>query len=161
MATTPQPSEGSSAWRWFPFISIAALGIVVLVNLGFIYEALHTSPGEATKDNFDTSNRYDAVLDLAAQQAALGWTVDASLQGNAPTLHLVGHDGSMLHGAVITGVAQRPLGPLHATPLNFNEGEDGLYRTAEPLSSAGQWELRMQIVYQGKTLDITRRVLVN
>jgi nitrogen fixation protein FixH len=149
-----------TAWRWFPFASIGALGFVVVVNFGFIYAALQSNPGVATLDNFDTSNRYDLVLDRAAKQAALGWNVEASLQGQAPTLRLSGKDGAKLSHAVITGTAQRPLGPTHSMPLSFNEGEDGLYRAATSLDAPGQWELRLQIVQAGETFMATRRVMV-
>ncbi len=149
-----------TAWRWFPFASIAALGVVVVVNFGFIYVALNSNPGLATKDNFDTSNRYDEVLDRAAKQSALGWGVAASLQGHAPTLELTDKSGHRLRHASVTGIAQRPLGPVQPVVLNFNEGEDGLYRAAATLDQPGQWELRLDVVQNGETYVATRRVQV-
>jgi nitrogen fixation protein FixH len=149
-----------TAWRWFPFASIGALGLVVVVNFGFIYAALKSNPGQATLDNFDTSNRYDQVLDRAAKQAALGWSVAATLQGNAPTLELTDNVGHRLHNATITGIAQRPLGPVKPLALTFHEGEDGLYRAAAALDQPGQWELRLQVVQNSESFTATRRVLV-
>ena len=42
MTTTAQ----SSGWRFFPVAIIAALGFVIVVNLGMVYVALATFPGE-------------------------------------------------------------------------------------------------------------------
>jgi nitrogen fixation protein FixH len=152
--------EAKSGWRWFPFASIGALFFVVVVNFGMIYAALHTFPGEYTTANFDTSNRYDQVLDLAARQAALGWTVDASAQSHSPVLRLTGRDGTPLHNAMVSGTALRPLGPRNETQLSFTEGEDGLFHAGTVLNEPGQWDLRLQVAVGGESEAVTRRILV-
>ena len=52
-----------SHWKLFPLAIIAGLGVVVLVNVGMVYAALHSFPGKAGDEDFALSNRYDAVLD--------------------------------------------------------------------------------------------------
>lgn len=42
-AITPGPR---SNWRLFPIGILAALGIVIVVNLGMVYVAISTFPGE-------------------------------------------------------------------------------------------------------------------
>ena len=42
-ATAPTPR---SHWRLFPIGIIAALGFVIVVNLGMVYVAISTFPGE-------------------------------------------------------------------------------------------------------------------
>lgn len=38
-----------SLWRFFPWFLAAGLAVVVLVNLGMVYLALHTFPGTVDK----------------------------------------------------------------------------------------------------------------
>ena len=44
-ATSPETPLRSS-WRFFPLGLIAALGVVIIVNLGMVYVAIATFPGE-------------------------------------------------------------------------------------------------------------------
>ena len=78
--------------------SFIAMGVVFAVNGYFIYAAVNTFPGAAGTDGFDLSNGYDQVLATAAQQAALGWQVEAqSIDAGHPLL-----------------LADRPAAPLPA-----------------------------------------------
>jgi nitrogen fixation protein FixH len=152
--------ERNSAWRWFPVASLAALGVVVLINSGMIYAALHTFPGNAADDGFDASNRYNRVLDLAARQAALGWTVDAKAEGNRAVVHVVGRDGQSMPNAMVAATARRPLGPPMTIELTFDEQPGGVWRAEAALPQPGQWELEVKVVDSADTLTVTRRVLV-
>ena len=82
-AMRPEPAR--SVWRFFPWLVVAAMGVVVAVNAGMIYSALHTFPGKTGNDGFDLSNHYDAVLDQAQRAAALGWTMLARADGTGTT----------------------------------------------------------------------------
>jgi nitrogen fixation protein FixH len=42
---TTTTAEARSAWRFFPLVVAAALGVVVLVNVGMAYIAISTFPG--------------------------------------------------------------------------------------------------------------------
>ena len=160
MSEQQNSGEQNSAWRWFPVASLAALGVVVLINSGMIYAALHTFPGNSADDGFDTSNRYDKVLDVAAQQAALGWTVEAKTDGNRAVVHVVGKDGQAMPNAMVTATAKRPLGPPMTTQLTFDEQPNGIWRAEAALPQQGQWELAVKIVNSADTMTITRRVMV-
>ena len=68
-------------WRFFPWALIAALGVVVAVNIGMaVVGAAARFPGTAVDDAFDHSNDYDKVLATAEREAALGWTVQTALR---------------------------------------------------------------------------------
>lgn len=149
-----------SAWNYFPHAIIAALLVVVAVNAGMIWSALHTFPGVAQRDVFDESNNYDQVLAEAAQEAALGWKVQPVEGAALPTLVLADRDGQPLVGAAITAQARRPVGPDMLTPMAFVEGDAGHYLASAALPAAGQWELRLSIVHGGHTLHATRRIVV-
>ena len=160
MSEQQKITEQNSAWRWFPVASLAALGVVVLNNTGMIYEALHTFPGNSADDGFDTSNRYDRVLDAAAQQAALGWAVEARADGNRAVVHVVGKDGQAMPNAMVTATARRPLGPPMTTELTFDEQPNGLWQAEAALPRQGQWELTVKVVNSADAMTVTKRVLV-
>ena len=91
----------TTVWRWFPHAMIAALGLVIVVNLYMVYDAYHTFPGVAGRDGFDLSNEYDRVLATAQRQTALGWQIEAEVaDGRFPVLRLTDRTGAPLRGDV-------------------------------------------------------------
>jgi nitrogen fixation protein FixH len=150
----------TSVWRWFPYWLIASLGLVILVNAYMIYDAYSTFPGVAGQDGFDLSNEYQKVLATAQQQAALGWQVEASVANDRfPTLLLTDHTGAALTATEIVAQAERPVGPVDSTRLNFHPVGDGLYRSDTSLFS-GQWDIMLTVQADGRVYNATRRVVV-
>ena len=152
-------SRTRSPWRWFPWAMIGALGVVVVVNGGMIWAALHTFPGVAATDVFDASNHYDTVLAEAQREAAFGWTLQTAATTQRVTVALTDRGGAPLSGARVTATALRPLGPDHTTILAFRETAPGSYN-AEAALAEGQWDLRLAVTAGGNTLHMTRRVVV-
>jgi nitrogen fixation protein FixH len=151
----------NSPWRWFPLAVIAGLGAVVLVNVGLMVAALYSFPGKAGSEDFALSNRYDAVLRHAEQEAALGWTVSASADADGvPMVLLSGGDGRPLHGASLEADADRPLGAPEQRHLVFHEAEAGRYVADAVLPARGQWELTISASAEGHRVAATRRVVV-
>ena len=156
---TMSATRSRSAWNFFPHALIAGLLLVVLVNAGMVWSALHTFPGVAALDVFDHSNAYDQVLAQAAREAALGWSVQPVGEAPAPVLTLRGQDGLPLTGATVTAEARRPLGPDMATQLAFREAAPGRYVAQAALPALGQWDLRLLAAHAGQTLHATRRIV--
>jgi nitrogen fixation protein FixH len=154
-------TSATRAWKNFPRYVMLAMSLVVTVNARFIYIAVQTFPGAATNDDFDTSNRYDAILRLAQAQDALRWTENVQVQSGAPVMDLSGPDRHALHGAHVTAQARRPLGPNMQTPLAFNEATPGHYVAGTTLPLPGQWDVMLNIDQGGHTVHVTRRVLVS
>jgi nitrogen fixation protein FixH len=155
------PSAARSAWRFFPWAICAALLAVIAVNIGMVYAALHTFPGQAGKDGFDLSNHYDAVIDHMQQQAALGWTLGAETDGAGRTvLTLADKQGRPLSGARINGSAERPLGEPATTAMAFQEQTPGSYLGTSSLKLAGQWDLSVVVDLEGSEFITTRRLIV-
>jgi nitrogen fixation protein FixH len=158
----PLPGEASrrSAWRFFPWAMIAALGVVIVVNVGMAWSALSTFPGTAVNDTFDHSNEYDKVLSTAAHEASLGWSLQVALDAGRPVVTLAARDGTPLQGAQVSATAMRPLGPDQATPLTFHAVAPGRYLAAAPLAAPGQWDLLLSVNDGAGQLHATRRVIV-
>ena len=135
--------------------------VVVVVNFGMAYTALHTFPGNAGGDGFDLSNHYDAVLARMKQQEALGWVVRAAVdKAGRPVVELTDRSGAVLAGAGIAATAQRPLGDPHAVGEQFSEIAPGRYLGHAVLDEKGQWDLELSATAGGHELSTTRRLVV-
>lgn len=151
-----------SPWRFFPLAVVAAIGLVVVVNGGMIYAAVHSFPGKANEEGFALSNHYDAVLAVSEREAALGWTVAVRLDdAGHPVVTLGGRDGGPLRGASVAAEAERPLGAIDQRRLLFSEIEAGRYVADGLLSVPGQWELTLAVSAGSDTMAVTRRVIVH
>ncbi len=156
------PSRRRSAWRFFPVAVIVSMTIVVAVNAGMVYTALHSFPGAAEGDEgFALSNHYDNVLDQAQREAALGWNVAAQTDdaGRAVVV-LTDRLGAALHDAAVAASAERPLGAPETRSLVFHEVDAGRYVADAVLPLRGQWELTLTASAGGHTMAVTRRVIV-
>jgi nitrogen fixation protein FixH len=161
----PTPTNrrtGRSLWRFFPLGVVIAMGVVVIVNGGMIYAALSSFPGKAGDDEgFALSNHYDAVLDRAQREAALGWIMEARADdAGRPVLILTDRKGAAMSGASVTALAERPLGAAETRSLRFREASAGHYIAGEALPGAGQWELTLSVSADGHDMAATRRVIV-
>ncbi len=93
--------EQRSPWRFYPYAVAVALFLVVLVNLGMVWSARGTCPGEGAHNGYDESNAYPTLLRRAEAQRALGWQVSLSPEGRGLRLVLAGREGTPLEGLVI------------------------------------------------------------
>lgn len=150
-----------SLWRFFPWAVMGAMSVVVAVNTGMVYFALHTFPGQVGSDGFDLSNHYDQVLESAQRQAALGWDLrTAPVEAGRAVLTLTDRSGEPLRGAHIEAVAERPLGAAETTHLAFHDAGAGRYVADAALTIPGQWELQVSASAQGHAIATTRRIVV-
>jgi nitrogen fixation protein FixH len=153
--------QARSGWRFFPLAVAGGIGLTVAVNGAMAWQAITTFPGRTGRDTFELSNRYNAVLARAEEQAALGWVVKAALNPKArPQLILTDATGRGLQGARIVATAERPLGATHTTRLSFIDQGQGRYLADMPLTIAGQWDVAIEAQADGKTYAVTRRVHV-
>jgi len=148
-------------WRFFPWFIAGGMAIVVAVNFGMAYTALHTFPGNAGGDGFDLSNHYDVILERMRQQAALGWDARAEVDpAGRPIVVLTDRSGGVVAGAGIEATAQRPLGDPRVTDVRFSEIAPGRYVSATVLDEKGQWDLQLSATAGGHEFSTTRRLVV-
>jgi nitrogen fixation protein FixH len=160
MTTDSDGGAGRSLWRFFPHAIIAALGVVVAVNVGMAWAAMSTFPGLAASDVFDRSNAYDKVLDAATREAALGVSLTVQMDGLRPVVVLTAPDAAAATAAQLTARARRPLGPDDAVALHFARSTGGRYVADEALPERGQWDLLFVARVGGQDLRATRRVVI-
>ncbi|HVJ55332.1 MAG TPA: FixH family protein [Aliidongia sp.] len=148
-----------SNWRFFPAAVAAGLLTVAAVNAGMIWSALASFPGAVDDHAFETGNRYNAVLDAAARQAALGWHLDLSVRERGLEAALAGPDGKPLPGLELHAIASRPVGPAETTNLDFAWQGDRYVATV-PLPAPGRWVIEATADSGDVSYRATRRVLV-
>lgn len=151
----------TSAWRFFPLAIVGGIGLTVAVNMAMVWSAVATFPGKAGRDGFELSNRYNAVLDREARQAALGWTVRAQADAKGrPVLTVTDASGQPFATARVEAIASRPLGAEQATALAFTDHGAGRFVADQPLGLSGQWDLAITASTGGRAVTVTRRVHV-
>ena len=149
-----------SAWRYFPWIMVLALGVVIAVNVGLMWSAFATFPGAAQNDGFDLSNDYDRILAAKKQQDERGWLVNAVAEQRLPVVRLFDPSGAVLQGAQVEATAVRPVGPPSRSEIVFRQAGDGRYVGAEPLPLQGQWDLMLRVSVGDRRMRVTRRIVV-
>jgi nitrogen fixation protein FixH len=151
---------GRTIWSFFPWFITAGMSVVVAVNVGMAYTALHTFPGEAGSDGFDLSNHYDQVLARVAREAALGWTARVELDAaRHPVVVLRDRSGGELSGVSVAAKIERPLGDPRTTNEQFSEVSPGRYVGLTSLDEPGQWDVEFTARGDGREFIATRRVI--
>ncbi len=133
------------ALTW-PVIIGGLLTAHVLGMLTFVWIANSNASYAVEKDYYDKAIHWDDSRRQAAVNAALGWTVDVSVDRDGPT------------GPVLVVRLNGPEGPVQNAVLNVEafhmarsddvlaarlaEVESGLYTAALPMRHNGKWELR-------------------
>lgn len=158
----PSPPRRSSLWRYFPLAVILCMAVVVAVNAGMIYAALHTFPGAAGDDeSFALSNHYDTVLEQQQSEATLGWVITAETDDTGRVVvTLANREGVPLRDATLTVSAERPLGAPQTRELRLQSVGHGHYVADTPLPQPGQWQLTLSASTADHAMTVTRRVIV-
>ena len=124
---------------------IGFFGVVFVVNGVFVWQATDTWRGLDTPDAYVKGLAWNATLERAAAQKALGWQIEVSLDGARPVVRLFDRDGRPLGGLAVTGVARRPVDEHADRALVLVGSGDGAYRADSDLPAHGQWDLRVEV----------------
>ena len=126
-------------------ILVAFFGVVVTVNLVMARAAISTFGGTVVENSYVASQKYNDWIDKAEAQKAMGWTVDASLDGSRRVkVDALAAEDRPLHGASVEAVVRHPLGRVPETTLGFSRTEDGHWMSAKPLP-AGRWIVHLTV----------------
>lgn len=131
---TTKPLTGRKVFA----ITASAFTVIIGVNVFMAWNAIRTFPGLEVKNSYVASQSFDAQR--AAQQA-LGWTAEATLDGNELVLSLVTEDGLPAPTISVQAVLGRPTHVRDDIAPEF-ERVAGSYRTEVDLAP-GSWDLRV------------------
>ena len=124
-------------------ILVCFFGVIVIVNFTMASYATRTFGGTVVDNSYVASQRYNDWLAAAREQDSLQWSETVGRDGTGVRIELEAPDG-MLEGAIVTAIAEHPLGRSEPTTLAFVEGEPGIYHSREPVAD-GRWVLRIEI----------------
>ena len=156
----------ADAGRLYPWLFVAAMGLVILVNGAMIWFAVHSFTGLATQDPYDKGLAFNRTLAATEAQAALGWHVDIAAASGpaaaAPTVTLAAafrdRAGQALDGLKVRAFLVRPTSAGHDRALVLAGEGEGHYRTTAPLPLRGEWLLTVVAHKDGKTWQSTQRI---
>ena len=122
-------------------VLVIGFGIVAAVN--FLMANLATSGfgGVVVENSYVASQKFNGWLEEAERSRALGWQADV-IRDEAGYL-LVMTQGVPAEASV-TADLRRPIGDRETASVVFAAGNDGLYRSLEPIG-AGRWTMRLAI----------------
>lgn len=142
MAATREPRKitGKMVLLWM----VCFFGVIITVNMVFMYLALNTWPGLTTEDAYKKGLAYNQTLDAAARQTAMGWlsTVKADL-GTGPdktiTINMTDKARAPLTGLVVTATVERALGAHETQIISISESAPGVYSGIMKEPEQGRW----------------------
>jgi nitrogen fixation protein FixH len=114
-------------------------GAMLIANGIFIYLAVSTFDG-TEKDAYAKGIKYNARIEAAKAQEALGWSHRVGLAADGTvTLAITGRDGAPLRKLALEGEISRPAAQRLSQPLAFTEAEDGSFRAMTAGLESGNW----------------------
>jgi nitrogen fixation protein FixH len=133
------PAHDPTRGRWFPWIFVGGMLVVVVVNGVLIFQALSTFTGVSVGQAYDRGRTYNHVLAEAARQDALGWTLNTRIEAGRIIVN-----ARDLGGAPVQGVLEAHLlRPLDGERVALPEtSATGRFTLELPELRAGLWEFR-------------------
>jgi nitrogen fixation protein FixH len=126
---------------------LAMFGIVIAVNLTFVFFALDSWTGLTTQNAYQEGLTYNQVLAARDAQRDLGWQGSLELgrrdAADSVTLILTDRDGAPLAGLAIAGLLRRPTHEGLDRPLEWRGDGAGRYTALVELPERGNWDLEL------------------
>jgi len=155
---------------WYPYIFVGVFGVVLAVNLVFMYSAVSTFTGIETQEAYDKGLAYNQVIAKAKAQEKLGWTVDATLlPASSPdaashesnvVVSVLDKAGQPVSGLSVKAKFIRPTKEGFDTNAELMEQGGGRYVATVKLPLAGQWDLKVAAHKGEIDYQLGQRVLV-
>lgn len=130
------------------YAMFAMFGLVIAVNLVFVWFAIDTFTGVTTENPYQEGLAYNQVLAARDAQRDLGWQGNVSYEraGNGEGLRQIAvslsdRDGSPLRGLSLDGSLRRPTHAGVDQPLVWRETAPGRYTAEVTLPEPGNWDL--------------------
>ncbi|MEO1321401.1 MAG: FixH family protein [Pseudomonadota bacterium] len=142
---TNDPAKQLKGWHVL-LILLGFFGVMFSVNGVFLYHAITSFPGGDVKKSYVQGLNYNETLADRAEQAALGWRVEAGLQGNEILLRLRDADDNALTHYPIIGELRRMATQDADVAIAFASSQTGEYSVTVDVLSSGQWQLRIGVL---------------
>ena len=166
--TVMSKSKRQDGW-WYPWLFVAAFGVIIAVNGTMAYIAVDSWTGLETEQPFQRAQAYNAELAQKSMQTQLGWNASAQFEpapiadnAHAGVVHLsiTDREGRGVSGLSVETLAVRPIQEGFDQSLIFAERSPGTYVASIQLPLPGQWELRFTATRADDVFKMRQRILV-
>lgn len=144
-------------------IFIAFFAVVVTVNMIMFRAATSTFGGLETDSAYRVGLAYNTELEAARKQAALGWHVDAKVDGDRVTLTVRDRDGQIIPGLDGDVLLAWPADRRFDRKGIISARDGGVYvvNLDKPLMP-GQWDVIVHLKRNGeRVFQSKNRILLN
>jgi nitrogen fixation protein FixH len=153
---------------WYPWLFVAAMGLVVVVNGGLVFLALKTWSGLETEQHYLKGLAYNENLKGAEAQDRLGWRVEvafATVTANSPragqlTASFRDRAGTPLGGLAVEVLLIRPTQTGFDRKAALAHQGEGLYAAPVELPLPGQWDVRVHAWRGSDAFQAVKRIQV-
>ncbi len=143
--------QRADGW-WYPWIFVAGMGVVIIVNGILLYFALSTWSGLETDDHYRKGLAYNQNIEAVRRQAQLGWTLDVAFAPDTASgeqrpgtvrLRFAGPDGAPLEDLAVRVRFERPTHEGYDREVTARYAGQGRYEASLALPLPGLWEARV------------------
>ena len=151
---------------WIPACFFGMFAVVIAANATMVLVAFDSWRGLVTTDSYEKGLVYDQAIEAEAREAALGWTVDLSVDSPAPnaadvTVELHRSDGSPLHADRVRVGFVRPTQDGYDSVHDLEPRGGGRFAKMVELPLPGLWELRIAAEKGEDAVRVSRRIMVS
>lgn len=122
---------------------LAFFGVVTAVDAVMIYQAVHTFGGVETSDAYRKGLAYNKRIASSAEQDALGWIEDVTIDAPRGVLvvSLSDRNRKGIEGLVVSATIGRPATNAFDQTLTLEDRGDGRHEAPVPSLAAGSWSV--------------------
>lgn len=144
-------------------IFIAFFAVVMTVNMIMFRAATSTFTGIETESAYRVGLAYNAELEAARKQAALGWHVDAKVDGDHIALTVRDRDGQIIPGLEGDVLLAWPADRRFDRKGVISTRDGGVYDvTLDKPPMPGQWDVIVHLQRNGeRVFQSKNRILLN
>jgi len=166
--TVMSKSKRQDGW-WYPWLFVAAFGVVIFVNGTMAYIAVDSWTGLETEKPFQHAQAFNTELAQKSAQVKLGWSANAefepsrsgdSTRAGVVRLSITDREGRAVSGLSVETLAVRPIQEGYDQTLILAEREPGTYVAPTQLPLPGQWELRFTATRADDVFKMRHRIQV-
>ena len=144
---------------WYPWIFVAGMAVVIVVNGVMVLFALGTWTGLETDGHYRKGLAYNENLAAARAQQERGWQVDLEFAPDgAVGVSFRDRDGVPLPDLAVQVLAVRPTHEGYDVAGELTHVGAGRYRGRLDLPLPGQWELRVHAFRGNLAFQMSKRV---
>lgn len=154
---------------WYPWIFVAAFGVIIIVNGIMAYIAANTWTGLETKNAFKEGQAFNSKLAQKTAQTALGWKVGLQFKsfpvpdrphGGQVQMRFIDANGMDIIGLNIKAIAKRPTHEGYDQVLDFTDRGEGRYIAVTSLPLPGLWDVQVETSLDGQVFKAQHRIQV-